>query len=570
MELLPGDRLGKYEIVGRLAAGGMAEVYLAMVLGHGGFAKPIALKRMLPSHAAEPGFREMFMREASVAARLNHPHIVQIFDFAEESGELYLAMEFVPGVNLKILLADSLTRFSTDGQPLRIPPLLAAHICRCVAQALSYAWNVPNEHGQASLLVHRDVSPHNILVSYEGGTKLADFGIARPANLQTSAGVLKGKLCYMAPEQLADQHLDARTDIHALGIVLYEAALGLHKPLFYRDSTESIQLAIRAREVISPIRINPHFPLSLSEIIMTALEREPANRFQSASEFADALGECIHREAKSPLDYDLPSFMRRLYGDPPPIKGLPSSGSWSVSVESNPSSASVEKTMAMPREQAIGEPLPNVTQLDKLASIAAQHNSTRKRLVFGAATVLIALLCVTAFFWKSWNTIPFFGDFFPKVPVGNGPSTKKADVIKNNTVNNNKSTAIVLPKQLEKKPGDQNGPVPPKIETPVIETPVIETPVIETPADDSNRRAPPRSVGWLLVDFKPMSWGYIWVDGKKDRKEATPRVKLPLSPGKHRLHISDEYGTQYHLSVTIYSGKTRSIQVANLRRRRQK
>ncbi|MFN7131017.1 MAG: serine/threonine protein kinase, partial [Myxococcales bacterium] len=322
MELLAGDRLGKYEIVGRLAAGGMAEVYLARSIGVGGFAKTVALKRMLPDLAQEPGFREMFMHEASIAARLNHANIIQIFDFAEERGELYLAMEFVHGVTLRQLLRDVQKPPPNSNARVFIPPMLAAHIGRCIARALAHAWEAPDENGQPSKLIHRDVSPHNILLSYDGDVKLADFGIARPADRRTSVGTIKGKLVYMAPEQITGGQLDARTDVFALGIVMHETATNSARSLFEAADQRAIMEAIHRKQIIPPDRMDPDFPKGFSSVILKALERDAAKRYQSAAELADALGDCIHRESKSPLDFDLASFMRTIYGAPPAVRGL--------------------------------------------------------------------------------------------------------------------------------------------------------------------------------------------------------------------------------------------------------
>lgn len=325
MELLSGDRLGKYEIVGRLAAGGMAEVYLARAIGVGGFAKTVALKRMLPDLAQEPGFREMFMHEASIVSRLNHANIVQIFDFAEERGELYLAMEFVHGVTLRQLLRDVVkppARADQNGPRMFIPPMLAAHIGRGIARALAHAWQAPDENGQPSRLIHRDVSPHNVLLSYDGDVKLADFGIAKPVDRRTSVGTIKGKLVYMAPEQITGGTLDARTDVFALGIVLYETATNRQRALFEGASQREVMQAIHKRQIPPPDRMDPDFPKSFSAVILKALERDPEKRFQSAAELADALGECIHREARSPQDVDLGAFMRQVYGEPQPVRGL--------------------------------------------------------------------------------------------------------------------------------------------------------------------------------------------------------------------------------------------------------
>lgn len=380
MELQAGDRLGKYEVLGRLAAGGMAEVYLARSWGHGGFAKTVALKRMLPELACEPGFVEMFMQEAAVAARLSHPHIVQIFDFAEEAGELYLAMEFVHGVTLRALQRDALARPANAG--LRIPALLAAHLARCVARALAYAWQVPDERGEPSHLIHRDVSPHNILLSYEGDAKLADFGIAKPADRDTGAGMLKGKLLYMAPEQLLGQPLDARGDLFALGIVLYESAMNLRKPLFDAGTEDGVKRAIFERNIVPPERMDPAFPSSLSQVIMKALERDREKRFASAAELADALGEVIHREARGPQDHDLVAFMRRLYGEPRPIRAL------AVPRESAMRTSEVERRGDDPRATTLAREEPPAAGGEEATARAARF-PLRRALAAGAGALLL-------------------------------------------------------------------------------------------------------------------------------------------------------------------------------------
>ncbi len=319
MELFPGAKLGRYEIVRRLSAGGMAEVYAAHTTGTHGFRRLVALKRMLPELALEPGFREMFVQEASLAANLDHPNLVRVFDFAEEEGELYLAMEFVHGVNLRelILKASAMGR-GGEGEPLQMPPLLVASIGAKVARGLAHAWEVPGPSGAPLHLIHRDVSPQNVLLSYTGGVLLTDFGIARPAERHTDAGVLKGKLHYMSPEQISGAPLDARSDIFSLGVTLYEAARTMARPAFDAADRSSIQQAVISRNLPPPHRMDDAFPRSLSEVLMRALERDPNARYQSAEAFAEALEEALHRDAKGPADSDVASFLKRILGTPPP------------------------------------------------------------------------------------------------------------------------------------------------------------------------------------------------------------------------------------------------------------
>lgn len=294
MDFRPGTRWNRYEIVSRIAVGGMAEVYRARRWGPAGFCKEVALKRMRPEFVGDPGFRRMFEREATISARLNHPNLVQAFEIVEQGGELALSMEFVPGISLRKLLAEERGwgRGSLDGAR---SVWLAAYIAWGVARALGHAWNARDESGAPMRLIHRDVSPHNLLLSREGSVKLIDFGIARPLGEESDAGVVKGKLLYMSPEQLVGGALDARTDLYSLGIVLYESALGLKRPLFDAETEALVRAALLKRQVVPPARLDPDFPEDLSALIMKALDRDPDRRFASASAMARALEALIAR-----------------------------------------------------------------------------------------------------------------------------------------------------------------------------------------------------------------------------------------------------------------------------------
>ena len=298
MDFRPGTRWGRYEIVGRIAVGGMAEIYRARCRGPAGFCKDIALKRMRPEFVGDPGFRRMFEREAAIAARLNHPNLVQAFDLVEQEGELALSMEFVPGISLRKLLAEG-KRWGMWSWGRGLSIWLATYIAWGVARALSHAWNVRGESGLPMRLIHRDISPHNLLLSREGCVKLIDFGIARPIGEQSDAGVVKGKLLYMSPEQLVGGALDARTDLYSLGIVLYESALGLRRPLFDAETEPLVRAALLKRRVVPPARFDPDFPKDLSDLIMRALDRDPDRRFDSAAAMACALEEVIARHWRS-------------------------------------------------------------------------------------------------------------------------------------------------------------------------------------------------------------------------------------------------------------------------------
>ncbi|HEY2365484.1 MAG TPA: serine/threonine-protein kinase, partial [Polyangiaceae bacterium] len=202
----------------RLATGGMAEVYLARRAGPHGFAKQVAVKRILPQLASDPDFVAMFVDEARVTGRLQHPNIVSVFDFGEEGGELFMAMEFVDGTTGARLIRAAAAR-SED-----IPLEVSLHVALSVLRGLEYAHTALDENGKPLHLVHRDVSPGNVLIDRSGAVKLTDFGIARAAEFErrTDVGQLKGKLGYMSPEQVVGRELDARSDLFTLGIVLAE------------------------------------------------------------------------------------------------------------------------------------------------------------------------------------------------------------------------------------------------------------------------------------------------------------------------------------------------------------
>src|SRR5262245_29137490 len=217
-------QLADFEILRRLGAGGMAEVFLAKKRGAEGTFKLLVVKRILPAHGSSRRFRSMFVEEAHLATRLNHPNIVQVYEFSDHGEDgLLLSMEYVEGFDLGKLMA------AAKAKGARIPPYVAAFIVSEAAKGLHYAHERRDEGGVPLAIVHRDVSPQNVLLSYEGIVKIADFGIASANLFREEPGVLKGKFGYMSPEQARGERVDRRSDIYALGVVLYEL-LALRSP----------------------------------------------------------------------------------------------------------------------------------------------------------------------------------------------------------------------------------------------------------------------------------------------------------------------------------------------------
>jgi serine/threonine-protein kinase len=328
VSLVPGTPVGRYVIRRKLAEGGMAEIFLAQSRGPEGFEKQVVIKRIRAPLADDPSFVQMFIAEARVASKLNHANIVHIFDFDQHQDTYYLAMEYVRGKSL----AEVHRRARTLGRSF--PQVLAAQVALEVARGLAYAHKL-TDHGQPLGLVHRDVTPHNVLVSYDGAVKLTDFGIAKASNRASTAGMLKGKFAYMAPEQARGEAVDARTDIFALGITLWELLSGAR--LFDGDSDLAVLRAVQDREIISPAVSNPEVTPALAQLVMRALHRDPARRFQTAGELERALLQHVISATHSPEDTDVGLFVRSLFPDEAsadedsepavPLRLVPESGS---------------------------------------------------------------------------------------------------------------------------------------------------------------------------------------------------------------------------------------------------
>ena len=280
--------LGRYRLVRRLGAGGMAEVFLARSAGAEGIEKLLVLKRVLPNFARSQKFKTMFINEAKVAMRLNHPNIVQVYAFEQVKEEFLLAMEFVDGQDLGRLQSDA------RRSGARISFGLAAYIVAEVAKGLDYAHNRKDEEGSALDIVHRDVSPQNVLLSYEGSVKVADFGIARARMVSEDTGVIKGKFSYMSPEQARGAKVDRRSDVYALGVLFAE--LLMERPM-YPDHVglEILELVRKGVRTLAR-EVNSEVPHALDEIVRKATEYDPEARYGSARELAGALAQWLHAQ----------------------------------------------------------------------------------------------------------------------------------------------------------------------------------------------------------------------------------------------------------------------------------
>lgn len=302
-DLESSDRIGPYILQKKLAQGGMAELFIADYMRQDGFRKRVALKRILPNLAENEDFVQMFSREARLAALLDHPNVVQIFDFGKLSNAYFIAMEYVEGKNLGEILSSL-----KQGLSIEQAVFIISEICK----GLGYSHTKKDdETGEPLNIVHRDVSPQNMLISYQGEAKISDFGISKAKSdpSLTQAGVIKGKLAYMSVEQTLGKPVDARADIYALGLVLYETITGERIYSFSND-VEAIR-KIPKMEIQPLIEVKPGVPEELSRIVMKCLEKDLDQRYQTASELNNDLS-TFRKDYKINFDNsDLSDFMKK-------------------------------------------------------------------------------------------------------------------------------------------------------------------------------------------------------------------------------------------------------------------
>jgi eukaryotic-like serine/threonine-protein kinase len=305
---LIGRQVGRYGVVRHLASGGMAELYIARQESVGGFEKSVVLKILQPRYAQNPRVVTMFLDEARLAAKVNHPSVVHVYDVAEDEGLKYIAMEYIHGETI----AEIVTRGLAANKYL--PLEHAIHIVSQAAAGLAYAHERRDGEGRVVRIVHRDVSPTNVLVSYEGQTKIVDFGIARAQDeLREESGILPGKASYMSPEQVRGTGIDHRADIFALGIILYELTLCQR---LYRGPAEAVMKRIVNDRIQPPTAIRRDYPPALELIVMRALEKRPQDRYQSADQMRADLEEFLDDSGLRSGNRRMALYMNDLFAPP--------------------------------------------------------------------------------------------------------------------------------------------------------------------------------------------------------------------------------------------------------------
>jgi serine/threonine protein kinase len=380
--IAPGTKLGKYRVLHRIAFGGMAEIYLARASGIQGFEKYVVLKRILPQYAENGELIRMFLQEARLAAILDHANIAQVHDIGEEGGVFFFTMEYLHGEDARIIMR----KLAERGE--RIPLQHAIHIIIDAAAGLHFAHEKKGPDGASLGIVHRDLSPSNVVVTYAGGVKVVDFGVAKIATDPELSGrqSLKGKLAYMSPEQVTQGPIDRRADVFALGITLYELTVG--KRLFKGAGDVETLRAVLETHIPRPSEVVAGYPAELERIVLKALQRAPVERYQSARDMQVDL-ETFARDQKLEISSAaLAEWMEATFGPKREIwhvVPLPSSES---SEPSGPPSS--EKTAATRK----------VAHAHVVAPGAQNRRTARRAIPAFAIAVVLVLAGGAAFGWR--------------------------------------------------------------------------------------------------------------------------------------------------------------------------
>jgi len=306
-ELRPGEKLGRYQLLLPIARGGMGQVWAARRVGTRGMEGLVAIKTLLPTHEDSEQLQGMLRSEARLAAQIRHPNVAETFELGEQDGTFYLVMEWVEGEPLEQILRAAR---SMGGIPIPV----AVHLIVQGLRGLHAAHEAQDDKGQLLGLVHRDISPQNLLVTYPGTVKLVDFGVAKATHRMsqpTALGEVKGKFAYMAPEQVQGERLDARADVFAMGIVLYRITTGKHP--FKSDNPAATIRNILSDGTVLPSQVRPGYPPLLEQVVLKSLARDRTDRFASAREMMEALEASLSPAERAEGERETERLMRRLF-----------------------------------------------------------------------------------------------------------------------------------------------------------------------------------------------------------------------------------------------------------------
>lgn len=562
-----GESLGKYELMRRIGLGGMAEVWLARVSGPGGFTKNLVVKTVLEHHAQNEEFVAQFFDEARLAALLTHPNIAQIFELGEHKGIYFIAMEYVRGQDLQAIRKAATER--GEGLPY---PLLARIVCG-VCEGLHYAHSLADEDGRKLSLVHRDVSPENILISYDGVVKIVDFGIAKATinQVTTRAGLFKGKLQFAAPQRFLNLPIDRRDDIYSLGAVVYKAATGV-API-NADSDGMMIKKILDGEFPPPSQFRADTPEEFERIVIKSMEWDPVDRYQSCRDMQQDLEQYITNTGTPVTTFEVSQFMRKCFIDELekssleidisadiaeeeelPADGDPPSTVFGLGGQQKPIRDDIrtvmghhisEEKVLSPSKQVIVE---SDARRDRSYSDGYDDEdfrpSTLRLVVIICAVALVVLVGVGFLLWAPWSGDGADQDSSISTLIGNETSTTTE----------------------AGSPADASGTTQPGREDAAVEvpedtgSPANDAAVV--PAGDSGRGDSDLSKVDSTSLVAEKGTGTVSIEGPSgcsarfgDKKLGSLPVRHELEVGEHKIKVRCPYAVRRELNVKIRAGE---------------
>ncbi|ATB43604.1 serine/threonine protein kinase [Cystobacter fuscus] len=510
-------QLGKYRLLEVIAKGGMGEVYKAQQEGPAGFSKTVVVKRVLPHLADAENFIDMFLEEARLAARLSHPNVVQIFELGEDRGEYFIAMEYIQGPSLHRVRK----RLRELGHPF--PVDIAAYVVAQALQGLHYAHELRDEAGKPLGIVHRDISPDNILVTMDGVVKVVDFGIAKAADSssKTQSGTLKGKLSYISPEQVNGWPASVHSDIYATGVVLYQ--LFTNTLPFRAPSNAALLQQIATAEPEAPDRLELDVPPVLSRIVMKALRKEPGERFATAQEMSRALLEALESCQRRLFPEDLGAFLKQLFeqeGSPRRFFAQPTPRGTG---RSSPPMVVEDEATAPLAGPVLSNP-PTVTME------SARPRNRAIAWAVGGALLSVAVGVVALRPWERGT---------PPAPAPVAPSSEAPAPAPEN---------VQAQKPVTPEPSPEKAAVPPPREA--APPPDEPTPEPTTPSPAPSPQEPSRVAAMGRVQVRVNPWAEVFYEGHRLGITPMPAIRLPA--GRRTLTLKNkELGVSRDYRVSV-------------------
>ena len=536
----PGTPFGRYRLLSLIGTGDMGEIYLASGPGVAGVEKRLAIKKLLPALADDPGFVARFLDEARLVVTLSHGNIVPVFEAGRVGSEYFLAMEYVEGCNLRDLAARASER------ALALPIPLALFIAHEVSRGLGYAHRKADPEGRPLRLIHRDVSPQNVLVGFDGEVRLVDFGIAKAAgkSQRTLTGGLMGKLAFMSPEQAMGLPLDARSDVFSLGVVLHEMLTG--RPLFDGETDPEVLRRVQEAQVEAPSKTRAEVTPELDSLVQRMLARDPGGRQPRMAEVTQAVGRLLYADHPAGAS-EMAEFLATLV----PHRLTPKADGFAPGVEALPAARHLTPSMPLPL----------------LAPVAASSPPPRAARLGWAALLLVPVAAALGYAARippgSAERAPTPGPVAEKaesrpapLPSSDVPALTTAPVLAAAPTPAPQLAPAAIPlRPAAPAPALVSTAAPPTSPRPPVEALVSHRPRPEAkPAGPVAAHGPSAVQGFLSLRVTP--WGEVLIDGTRVA-ETSALVRHPLAAGAHQVLVRNTpLGKEQKLEVTIAAGGT--------------